>query len=293
MENNTPSFLQCKLETNCCFLNSSIWKDSDVEASFRFVNYDYPVTHTHDDFCEICVVFSGEVMNFVNGHECLMHSGDCCLVHKQDHHMLRFIGKSNENYVSVNYVVRYSYYERLKYIFGEKIAGIFEYGERPKMFHLDEATCNDLYRATLQLQTANDEYLAENELACKDIIIQLLKEYVTQRLYFAKKETVPEWIQNLLIEVQKPENSHKRTSDFLADVGYSYSYIAKEFKRHMGCSFVQHLTMVKLQYAKELLVHTRMPILDISQKLGYNSLSHFNHIFKETYGCSPSAIRKG
>ncbi len=293
MGNNTPSFLECNLETNCAFVNSAIWKGPEVEASFRFVNYDYPVTHIHEDFCEICVVYSGEVTNYINGYGYVMRTGDCCLVHKDDHHMLRATGKSSEKYVSVNYVIRYAYYEHLKYIFGERSAGFFGYSERPKSFHIDESTCNNLYRATLQLQTPNNEYFAENELACKNIIIQLLKEYVTQRLYFPKKETVPEWIQNLLIEVQKPENSHKRTSDFLADVGYSYSYIAKEFKKHMGCSFVQHLTMVKLQYAKELLQHTKMPILEISMKLGFNSLSHFNHIFKEAFGCSPSTIRKG
>ncbi len=292
MGNNTPFFLRQILQTNCCFLDSSIWKKPEVEASFAFVNFDYPVTHIHRDFCEICVVYSGEVMNFVNGYGYLMRAGDCCLLHKDDQHMLRFTEKGKDNYVTVNYVIHYSYYERLKYAFGEKVAGIFEGSERPKAFHIDDATCNNLYRATLQLQTANNEYFAENELACKNIILQLLQEYAQQRLYQRKKETVPEWIQNLLIEVQKPENSHKRTSDFLENVGYSYSHIAKEFKKYMGCSFVQHLTMVKLQYAKELLLHTRMPILEISLKLGFSSLSHFNHIFRQTYGCSPSTIRK-
>ncbi len=293
MDNNIPLFLQRNLETNCCFIDSAIWKKPDVEASFHFANYDYPVFHTHEDFCEIYMIYSGEVMHFINGCGYLMRAGDCCLLHRDDRHMLRFADDGSSNYVSVNYVIRYSYYEQLKYLFGDKFAGVFEHSERPKNFHIDEAIRNNLYRETLQLVTLNNEYLAANELACKSIIIQLLKEYVTQLLFSQKKEIVPEWLQNLLMEVQKPENSHKRAGDFLKDVDYSYSYIAKEFKRHMGCSFVQHLTTVKLQYAKELLLHTKMPILDIASKLGFCSLSHFNHIFKEAYGCSPSAVRKG
>ncbi len=293
MGNNTPLFLGRTLQTDCHFIDSSIWKDPEVEASFAFVNFDYPVTHHHKDFCEICVVYSGEVINYVNGHSYLMRAGDCCLLHRDDQHMLRFADGERDDYVTVNYVIRFDYYEHLKYAFGEKFARFFEYSEQPKAFRVDEADCNKLYRATLQLQTVNNEYFAGNEFACKNIILQLLKEYVEQRICFPKKETVPEWIQNLLIEIQKPENAHKRTGEFMEEIGYSNSYIAKEFKRHMGCSVVQHLTMVKLKYAKELLIHTSMPILEISTKLGFSSLSHFNHIFKQTYGCSPSAVRKG
>ncbi len=292
MENNVPMFLKRTLEEDCHFCHSSAWQSAETEASFAFVNYDYPVTHTHNNYCEICVVLSGEVMNHVNGRSYLMRAGDCCLLHRDDHHMLRFADAEQENYLSINFVIRYSYYERLKYAFGEAYAHLFDRSEEPKSFRIEAPESDKLYRETLQIQAINNDYLAENELICKNLILQLMQKYVEQRICTSRKKAIPEWLQTLLIDIQKPENAGKRTGDFSKDVGYSSSYIAKEFRHYMGCSMVRYVNMVKLQRAKELLLHTELTILEISTRLGFSSLSHFYHIFKDFFGYSPSSLRK-
>ena len=45
-------------------------------------------------------------------------------------------------------------------------------------------------------------------------------------------------------------------------------------------------------YAKRLLRTTRLTTLQISETIGYSSLSSLNHLFKKKYGITPSEYRK-
>ena len=55
----------------------------------------------------------------------------------------------------------------------------------------------------------------------------------------------------------------------------------------------EFFTNIKLQYATSQLLLTNRLILDISNDIGITSLSHFNHLFKQKYGVSPSQYRHG
>ncbi len=275
----------------CTFAASSIWKSPEVEASFAIINFDYPMPHRHRDYCEILLVCSGEIMNSIGNFKRKMRPGDCCIIHRDDVHSFYKIDNSKE-FLAINFLIKFDYFEKLKCIFGEQISNMFEMPGTIKAFHVDRAARDSVYNKTLLLQTPNDSYLKKNEFACKVIISDLMKKYATDKIYQVEDIEVPAWLSKLLTDIQKPENAHKKAADFISDVKYSYSYVAKEFKKHMNCSFVKYLTVVKLNYAKDLLVHTNLTILDISVKLGFNSLSHFNHIFKETFGVTPSTFRK-
>ena len=49
---------------------------------------------------------------------------------------------------------------------------------------------------------------------------------------------------------------------------------------------------VAYEYAKELLATTNLTTLSISSKLHFDSLSHFNHLFKREFNMTPSQYRK-
>ena len=97
------------------FLDSSAWQPNDGDVAFRFSNYQHPVEHIHKDFCEIYCVFSGEIINIVNGESVLMKSGDCCLILRDDKHALVFPNKKQKDGLFINFVMRWEYFLRLKY----------------------------------------------------------------------------------------------------------------------------------------------------------------------------------
>jgi len=68
--------------------------------------------------------------------------------------------------------------------------------------------------------------------------------------------------------------------------------IPKILKKRFGLSFPQYINTIRLLEAKRLLKNTDIQITEIAYNVGYNSLPHFNRIFKNLEKCSPQQFRK-
>ncbi|RKL66230.1 AraC family transcriptional regulator [Salipaludibacillus neizhouensis] len=67
--------------------------------------------------------------------------------------------------------------------------------------------------------------------------------------------------------------------------------LSKAFKKVIGVNFIDYLTGLRMDKAKELLLQTNMKINDIAEEVGYRH-SYFNRIFKKQVGVTPSQYRK-
>jgi AraC family cel operon transcriptional repressor len=50
---------------------------------------------------------------------------------------------------------------------------------------------------------------------------------------------------------------------------------------------------IRLTYAANLPVHSDIKIIGIASEAGFQSLSHFHHIFKREFGLTPHKFRSG
>ncbi len=71
-----------------------------------------------------------------------------------------------------------------------------------------------------------------------------------------------------------------------------YSYFRKMFKKYTGISPKQYLLQLKIMRAKELLINTNLPIKEIADELGFQSVYYFSRIFKEKTLRNPSELRR-
>ncbi len=76
-----------------------------------------------------------------------------------------------------------------------------------------------------------------------------------------------------------------------AQVNISPSYFSTIFSSEMGQTFVEYLTRVRLDKAKELLMCSNMRTAEIGYEVGYKDSHYFSYIFKKTVGCSPKEYR--
>ncbi|MGN1167534.1 MAG: response regulator [Lachnospiraceae bacterium] len=76
-----------------------------------------------------------------------------------------------------------------------------------------------------------------------------------------------------------------------ASVGMSPSYFSSVFSREMGKTFVEYLTGIRMDKAKELLMCSPMKTSEIGYEVGYKDPHYFSYIFKKTQGCSPKEYR--
>ena len=72
----------------------------------------------------------------------------------------------------------------------------------------------------------------------------------------------------------------------------SEKYISRYFKEHFHITLSQYITHLRLEYAKQLLQDTDIPVTEIAMQSGYQNVSYFIRSFKKTYGVSPLKYRK-
>ncbi|WP_029192720.1 response regulator transcription factor [Paenibacillus harenae] len=73
----------------------------------------------------------------------------------------------------------------------------------------------------------------------------------------------------------------------------SPSYFSALFKQHTGDTFVEYLTRLRLNKAKELLAATGLKAYDIAERVGYADPQYFSVIFKRNTGMTPKEYRAG
>ncbi|MHA7767360.1 AraC family transcriptional regulator [Bacillus atrophaeus] len=77
-----------------------------------------------------------------------------------------------------------------------------------------------------------------------------------------------------------------------ADAAGTNSYtLSKAFKQVTGTNFIDYVTDIRIEKAKELLVSTNKKIHDVSEEVGYRH-SYFNRIFKKQVGMPPGVYRQ-
>ncbi|MBP1966636.1 helix-turn-helix domain-containing protein [Paenibacillus aceris] len=68
-------------------------------------------------------------------------------------------------------------------------------------------------------------------------------------------------------------------------------FLSKTFKQVTGKNFIDYLTELRLEKAKELLRESEMKISDVADQVGYQH-SYFNRIFKKLEGMTPTRYRE-
>ncbi|WP_419954479.1 response regulator transcription factor [Neobacillus niacini] len=71
------------------------------------------------------------------------------------------------------------------------------------------------------------------------------------------------------------------------------SYFSRLFKKEVGETFVEYVTKMKINRAKELLEQTTDSVGKICERLGYDNQSYFIKIFKNYVGVTPIEYRGG
>ena len=77
-----------------------------------------------------------------------------------------------------------------------------------------------------------------------------------------------------------------------AAVHMSSFYFCKLFKKATGINFTDYVSRARIERAKNLLINANLRISEIAYEIGFQSLTHFNRMFKKIVGESPTEYRE-
>ena len=79
--------------------------------------------------------------------------------------------------------------------------------------------------------------------------------------------------------------------DVAKAVNTSTFYFCKMFKKATGLNFTDYLSRIRIEKAKNLLLNPNLRISEIAYEVGFQSLTHFNRVFRKLAGQSPTEYR--
>ncbi len=90
------------------------------------------------------------------------------------------------------------------------------------------------------------------------------------------------------------ENYNKDISldDVSREVNISPYYFSKLFKEETGENFIEYVTAIRIEEAKNLLNTSRMSMKEICAQVGYSDPNYFSRIFKKTVGVTPTEYKE-
>ena len=130
------------------------------------------------------------------------------------------------------------------------------------------------------------EDMVELRLWCKSRVEQVANQIYTNRenqagtlTKKAKKYIDENYAQPITLE------------DISREINVSPQYFSKLFKEETGKNFIDYLTGIRMEVAKELLSQGDLSIKEIGYRIGYNDPNYFSRIFKKTVGVTPTEYR--
>lgn len=112
--------------------------------------------------------------------------------------------------------------------------------------------------------------------------------YVRQKGRSVKNDTASQICEYIKVHFAEYDMSIEKVVE---ELGISIHFVRKAVKECTGMTYKEYIVFLRMEYAKELLVHGNMTVLEISNSVGYNTTSFFIKTFKDMTGLTPANYR--
>lgn len=275
--NGVKSWIQCI----DCFAEESCERDkTNVE------NYHY---HEH---IEYLYAIDADMNVWINGAPHHMVTGDLIIINSGELHNISFNKRCH--YICVKFSPKILYFDDNS-LFEFKYVIPFLNDQAPqKLFHKNDFENVDVHTLSCEILNEWNAKSPAHELLIRSNILRIFTgifRYWDTQNSFRTESIMTEPIKNALIYIS--EHFETATVKEVADYcGLSYNHFSASFKKIVGRSFTDYLTLIRINESEKLLLSTDKSITDIAFSCGFSSTSHFISRFREQKNITPGQLRK-
>ncbi len=187
---------------------------------------------------------------------------------------------------------------------GEQLVGFLQTGQvfrkRPSAAQFErvlrQATAWGLTVDREQLRKAyfNTRVLTAKEL---EAIVKLLTVFsqhlaiVSNQVVMRQEHPEPPMIARAKEFIGEHQAEDLSLGEVAKAVNTSTFYFCKVFKKSTGINFTDYVSRVRIEKAKNLALNPNLRISEIAFEVGFQSLTHFNRVFKKITGLAPTEYR--
>lgn len=129
----------------------------------------------------------------------------------------------------------------------------------------------------------------------EDIIKSSVAALVSAGNKLAQSENITEGREERIVEIMRYIQTHYRdvTLEELAENFHlSPPYLSKYIKERAGITFQETVKKARMKKARAMLKETNRTVESIAADVGYETVEHFNRLFKKNYGMTPVQFRR-
>lgn len=265
--------------------------DFYFQQVYRSTSYER-MNHYHSTY-EIYYLLSGQRTYFIKDNTYRIYGGDLVFINKHDLHKSSDLGKLGHERIVIN--------------FSDFFIGS------------DHPLCHPVLLRVFQQQFHLLRLKAPEQVFIEAILHKLSRELIKQEVGYES------YIRLLLIELllfaarhmerhvaadtESASPMHKKITDIVKHINDHFHdqlrlttlsetyfispfYLSRTFKSVTGFTLIEYVNLTRIKEAQRLLKETDRKIIDIAEAVGFESIGHFDRIFKKIASVTPLRYRK-
>ena len=267
----------------------------EAEQVIRKTEYSMANRHFHDTY-ELYYLLEGERYYFIDKETYLVGPGDVVLVRPNQIHKTSMARNSYHNRIllqikggALDPFLKENGFHTLREV----------YDRNPQIISLNPKDAEAVKSMVIQIKEEIQEKQREYELMVKVKLLELLVLLTRYR-----KNVLPERTEQTVLtakhlkvhEVADYLQTNPGTKESLEELArrfyISKSYLSRIFKEVTGFGVNEYTNIVRVKKAQHLLVYGEYSVTEISELLGFESITYFERVFKKYTLYTPLRYRR-
>lgn len=248
-------------------------------------------THFHDNY-EIYYLLKGEKLYFINDKLYKAEKGDLVIVNPYDVHRTSSVEKSEAERILINF--KYEFVEELLKAQNITLIPLEKGSGRLRMNVKEQLQIEGILNGILK-ECESQEY---GYVPCVRAMLFTLLLNICR--YSNKQDAVVEMpvnsIEQKVLEVVSYICSNFQKDITLNSIAREFfvspSYLSRIFKKVTAFHMSEYIQIVRIKEAQKLLRETDSKVIEISEKVGFSQIAHFNKTFRKITNTTPLKYRK-
>lgn len=267
--------------------------EEGTESHFSTISsLKYASPRHYHDFYEFFLITHGSTIHVVNEYRQQLSEGSLVFMRPDDVHYYNYDSDNSPDCQFINICYTSRAVREVFGFLGEDFhpRRLLE-PEAPPFVLLTPLEADSLVSRLDRLRP----FLATGKAQARIQLRGLLTEMLTQ--YFScfeanRDKKLPLWFEALLIQMNRKDNFADGLLRMYDLSRRSPGHLNRAFRQYLSTTPTAYINDLRLKYAKNLLLTTRLSITDIALESGFNNLSHFFHLFKKHFHITPSHFRR-
>lgn len=266
----------------------------DIRTHTRFIPFPQ---HRHN-FIEILYMCEGHTFHRIDGNtEIELKAGELLFLNQLSY---QEIAEAGENDIGINFMIQPQFFDQVLPMLekGNELSefilqGLRQKGNGPNYLHYQVAEVlpiqNLIENLVWNLLNRPANHRQMNQMTMGILFMQLSNH--TDKLAQYHTDVFQDIFAPEIIKYIEDEYKTATLEELAAEMNVALSTASKLVKKSTGFTFKELLKQQRLARAANLLEHSKLPITEIIEMVGYDNTSYFHRIFKENYQMSPKQYR--